>query len=927
MSKKNKWIVIPFMVVVLLVLGTVYILPRLKSAAPAEPLKAVPVDASLIIKINDIHAVFKKISAGNAIWNELKVIPYFGRIDKQLRFLDSLYRNVPEIREVMQTSPSFISAHVSGKDRISFMHVLHLNARINERKIVEIISGLIIKSGTMSTRKYEGTNIYEVSFLHETAAGNFSFAVSHDILMISSSTILLENSIRQIVSDETVDLSEGFSEIYAIAGKNVDANLFVNFQQFMKALSVGFKPDFKAEVRSVRNFAGWAEMDINLLTEMLLMNGFVNAPDSVESVASLFLGQSPQRITVDEMLPGNIASFLTVTMSDIDKYFSHYQQFLKDQEFLNNYRNMLQSVNNTYHINLPGDLTEIMDNELTLAFDQGDTKGQPVRTYILMRIKSRAQAEEKLQDIIRKIAIAESRSVDSYSTTYKLDNELKYKISYIPVHQFIAKIFGDLFSLPDKHYFVILDNYLIFSSSVESLKLLIHDQVLNKTMQNDLAYKEFKNSLSPRSNLFFYCNLRKSIDAFSPYLIDAVSKTWDEYLPAFNGIQTSGFQLYSNNNMLYSNFLIRNINAGISKPQTVWESKIDTLADFKPVFVVNHQTNQNEVFVQDLKNNIYLINQVGRILWKLQLPEPIKSEVFQVDYFSNGKLQLLFSTRNFIYLVDRNGNFVEKYPVKLRSPATCGVSVFDYDNNRNYRLFIACEDRSVYAYTKEGNLLSGWNFSKSENFVTQPVSHFRIGDKDYIVFGDGYKTYILDRKGNTRVRVDTYFPMSARNNYYLDLPRNTSEAALVTTDTTGKVYFLGFDGKVKMMETKDKFTNNHYFDYKDLNGDGKSEFIFLEGKKLTVYNSNMSRLFACDFKSSVQSRPAYYQFSFSDRKLGVVSRQDNLIYLINNTGEFYNGFPLQGNTPFSIGNFGDSLSRFSLVVGSNDNFLYNYRVK
>jgi hypothetical protein len=927
MSRKNKWIVIPFMTIALLILGTVYFFPRLKYATPTEPLKAVPVDASLIIKINDINAVFKKISSGNAIWNELKGVPYFGRIDKQLRFLDSLYRNVPEIRQILETTPSFISAHITGKDRISLMHVLHLNARVNERKIVELISGLIIKSGTMSTRKYEGTDIYEVSLLNESDVSNFSFAVSHDILVISPSAILLENSIRQITSDETVDLSDGFGELYTIAGKNVDANLFVNLQQFTKALSVGFKSDFKAEVRSIRNFAGWAEMDINLLTEMLLMNGFVSASDSVETVASLFLGQSPQRITVDEMLPGNIASFLTVTMSDIDEYFSHYQSYLKDQELLNSYRNMLQSVNNTYHINLPGDLTEIMDNELTLAFDQGDTKGQPVRTYILMRIKSRAQAEEKLQDIIRKIASVESHSVDSYSTTYKLDNELNYKISYIPVHRFIAKIFGGLFALPDKHYFVILDNYLIFSSSVESLKLLIHNQVLNKTMQNDMAYKEFKNSMSPRSNLFFYCNLRKSIDAFSPYLADPVSKTWEDCLPAFNSIQTSGFQLYSNNNLLYGNFLIKNIHADINKPLTVWESKIDTLADFKPVFVVNHQTNQNEVFVQDLKNNIYLINQVGRILWKIQLPEPINSEVFQVDYFANGKLQLLFSTRNFLYLVDRNGNFVEKYPVKLRYPATCGVSVFDYDNNRNYRLFIACEDRNVYAYTQEGNLLSGWDFDKSENQVTQPVNHFRIGDKDYIVFGDGYKTYILDRKGSTRVRVDAYFPRSARNNYYLDLPRNGSGAALVTTDTTGKVYFVGFDGKVKTLETKDKFTNNHFFDYKDVNGDGKYEFIYLEDKTLTVYNSNMSRLFTCDFKSSVQSRPAYYQFSQSDRKLGVVSRRDNLIYLINDSGEFYDGFPLQGNTPFSIGNFGDSLSRYSLVVGSNDNFLYNYRVK
>ncbi len=221
-----------------------------------------------------------------------------------------------------------------------------------------------------------------------------------------------------------------------------------------------------------------------------------------------------------------------------------------------------------------------------------------------------------------------------------------------------------------------------------------------------------------------------------------------------------GFQMYSNNKMLYSNFLLKYLPINNQETQTVWESKLDTLAACKPVFVVNQQTKQNVVFVQDMKHNIYLINQVGRILWKLPLPELINSEIYQVDYFRNGKKQLLFSTRNNLYLIDRMGNFVDRYPIKLRSPATCGVSVFDYDNTRDYRLFIACEDKKIYAYTKEGTLVKGWSFGQSESEVTQPVNHFRIGDKDFLVFGDRFRTYILDRKGNTRVNTDVFFPRS-----------------------------------------------------------------------------------------------------------------------------------------------------------------------
>jgi hypothetical protein len=253
------------------------------------------------------------------------------------------------------------------------------------------------------------------------------------------------------------------------------------------------------------------------------------------------------------------------------------------------------------------------------------------------------------------------------------------------------------------------------------------------------------------------------------------------------------------------------------------------------------------------------------------------------------------------------------------------LSVFDYDGNRDYRLFIACEDKRVYAYSREGSLLDGWEFGQSESEVTQPVNHFKIGDKDFLVFGDRFKTYILDRKGNTRVEADTYFHRSANNNYQLNVSADALGPSFVATDTAGKVYFIGFNGIVKTVELG-KFSNRHFFDFKDLDGDRKPEFIFLEDEKLIVFSNNQSKLFSFKFGESIVSKPLIYQFSGTDRKIGIVSRNENLIYLINNNGELYEGFPLQGNTPFSIGDFGDSLSRFNLIVGSGDNFLYNYRV-
>ena len=287
---------------------------------------------------------------------------------------------------------------------------------------------------------------------------------------------------------------------------------------------------------------------------------------------------------------------------------------------------------------------------------------------------------------------------------------------------------------------------------------------------------------------------------------------------------------------------------------------------------------------------------------------------------------MLFSTENYIHLIDRNGNYVENYPVRLRSKSTAGIALFDYDKNRNYRFFIPCEDKKVYAYSKEGTLLSGWGFPGSDHIVRQTISHFRVQDKDFIVFADANKTYILDRKGNERVIVKTTFSKSANNHFYLHNTNNAATSYLLTTNTDGKLAKIYFDGNIELLDLGD-FSTGHYFDYKDINSNGKGDYIFLDNNKLNVFDNNGKTIFEKKIESNISSRPVYYHFSHTNRKIGLVSKTEEKIYLINNNGEIYKNFPLEGKTLFSIGYFDLTSSRFNLIVGGRNNFLYNYAVE
>ena len=148
----------------------------------------------------------------------------------------------------------------------------------------------------------------------------------------------------------------------------------------------------------------------------------------------------------------------------------------------------------------------------------------------------------------------------------------------------------------------------------------------------------------------------------------------------------------------------------------------------------------------------------------------------------------------------------------------------------------------------------------------------------------------------------------------------------ISTDTAGKVTAIYQDGTVSILYEK-KVTSSHFFRMRDMNSDGVPEFIYADEDELDVIQQNGDRLFSFKVREKISHMPDFYKFSASDVKIGITDQSRNRIYLVNPDGSVYDGFPLEGSTRFSIGYFAGSDSRFNLIVGSANNFLYNYSIE
>ncbi len=892
----------------------------------ADVIQAVPTDAALIFNANDLSGFIRDELSRNKIWHELGMVNGIGAFQLTLGKLDSMLRMDEELEKLYKGSDISLSLHRSGKNRFEFILYYPLDNTGTEKQILKFIQDKVQSNATLTSRKYDEVRIYDVSFAGKNRKDDFSFVFSRGLLILSPSSILLEASVRQLNQSQSVADEAGFKEVAETAGRNVEGNLYLDYKTIPGFVSHLFNDRYTEKVSDFVHFAGWSEMDVNIRHDALLLNGFTYSSPVSDDFLNIILKHQPQRLDIEAIIPKNISAFLALGLDDFPGYKKDYIEHLEIHGHGRAYLRELRSLMERYEMDLDKLLLPVFDRQVALVLTDIRNIGWDENAYVVCNTKSQSLAVEKLKELLTIVCEKDGISLSSLIVQQQVMSDVQFTFYQLPVPYLPMKLFGKMFEGINSKYCTFFDNYLIFGNSIQSLSKYIHANQIGNNLNNDLEYHQFSEYLASRSNFYFYLNFPGSTRLMERYLRpDLLKKILVEKDHLFK-FQAFAYQITSENELAYNNIIIKYTPDMRDEAQTVWESRLESRVITKPKFVVNHYTGDMEILVQDDRHNVYLLNNSGRVLWKQKIDGQILSDIYQIDYYKNGKLQFLFNTGEQLHLLDRNGNYVERYPVKLRSPATNGLALFDYEKSRDYRIFLAAEDKGVYLYDKEGSIVKGWNFGKTEGRVEHPLRHFRIGNKDYLVFADHFTCYILNRRGETRVSVKKHFPVSKNARFILESNTTGIKPRLAVTDSSGRVQFIYFDGSVETVEI-DQFSGDHFFEYSDLDGDGRKEFIFADKGELKVYKHDGSKGFSYDVRAEISYAPVVYQFAHANKKIGLVSSENNKLYLINNDGSLYNGFPLPGSTPFSIGVISRSASKFNLIVGSGDNFLYNYSVQ
>lgn len=886
----------------------------------SDAINAIPSNAAIIFESKQTKNTWKKLSQANVMWEALLGSETFAKLNIQTHYIDSLLKSNAAIAQLLDNHSLFISAHISGATTFDFLYVYSLPNRSYQSSVEGFIK-TINNSTEPFFREYSGVDIGTV---HPYNRDSLSYAFLNGILIMSSKPTLVEDGIRQMKSGVSLAMDKNFSKVLNTTGKNVDANVYLNYKNFPNILNRFISPVFKKEINSLADFADCSGWDATIKPNALMLNGFTQANDSSTNFLNLFKDQKPQEIELTKVIPSKTALMLWFGIENVKIFHRNYKKYLKSlsQGRAQAYAQYIESLDEKYDINIEKSMLEWIDSEMALVVTESPSNDFVNNSYAVIHSSNIDDAMSALNALADSIAKKNGRSETMDRS--KVNSYRNRPITHLNLPKLLPQLFGWQFNKITNNYYTSIEDYIIFANSKEALQNFIDDFENNKILGNNKNYKFFFENLSIESNVYLYSSIARSANIYSAFVTEELGNDIENKLDLFHKFEAVGIQFSATNKLFYSTAYLKYNPKYKQESGTMWESQLDSTVSSKPYIVINHNDKLKEIVIQDDANKLYLISNTGKVIWTKQLPEKIMSDIVQVDAFKNSKLQLLFNTHNEICMLDRNGNYMKGFPVKLESPATNAISVVDYEKNRDYRIFVACENKKIRCFKSNGEENKAFKFNKINNKIYVPLQYVKVENKDVLcAIDEKGKIYLLNRQGEIYGNIKENLAEGIRN-FYIEQGKDFSKSSIIAADASGNIIKVSFTGKKESIKIDD-FESAPFFDYKDINNDTIKEYIFQSNNELKVFSKDKVLLFTHEFNETISQGPLFFRFPDGTGKIGVLSEKTNELYLFNDNGSLYKGFPLEGKTPFSIGDMNNN-GIYNIITGS-DNIVYLYQLE
>lgn len=691
-----------------------------------------------------------------------------------------------------------------------------------------------------SAYSFDGHQIFSVENWRDTPS--FAFTFYKNLFIASFQTPLVEEALQTLKSESN---ALAFKEIKTLSS---DIHIYVRHKSASELLPVLFTRDFIAPSTAFLNVAEISHLEANFFEDHIAINGYASIPKDSSKLLNRLSRCLPVEKTIHEILPNNTAYYNFIGAND-----DFYRTNDIELSYLYNW------VDQQYaYFSLE-------------TFDEDFLK----RSGLIVKTKDIALTAKNFEALLGNFEV-----IDSFQN---------HALISFGNPELLQKAFSSSFIKLKNPLFAMVDDYVIFADDEFVLKSCIQKYNEGNTLHRNIEYTEYESEIPNKTNYFVYCN---------PAL-------WSKPLQKIFKIGAIDLSSLGRFSFYYSNleksfFVAARIQYGensLNKSKLLWETSLDTMASYQAQKVLNHENNTPEILTQDAANTIYLINASGEIIFQRKIEGQIMSKIYQIDFYKNRKLQYVFNTQDKIYVIDRLGNDVADFPLNLPAKATNGMTVVNYDNQKIYRYFIACNNDKVYGYEHTGKPLTGWSPVAQAGNISTPIEHIVIDNKDYLNFvTNSGAFYALDRRGDKR------FAPVALNHHFSQSFKLVNKKFV--NGANGKVFSVSTDGTHTAIQILD--STYQYFSPVFLEDDLYYSWANSEGVR--VVKTQIEQLMSYGVDGIV----AVDILKVGNEKYWAVYTKD-LVYLLDRRGALHEDFPKKTNAKILLAKLYDSKKEILLL--------------
>ncbi len=559
------------------------------------------------------------------------------------------------------------------------------------------------------------------------------------LVIMSESENLLKSAVRHLEKSISIMDATGFAEASAsVSGSDV---MFFQNSHAKTLMSGMFSKKYASYHPFVTGMAQWTAADLSKADEsgtyMTMYPIFGNDPSEYMTVLA---ESSAGTSKISQILPSYTISALTLPMKDTEPYSTAYQSYMDSKQSLQSFRKRQRDLGTRAGVS-PEDFFRRLDvKEVAKA---SFMTGANVEEVILMRIGN--------EDPLIFVG-TDNKSFKNYVPA----------IHSWPYAGFASSVFGKYFELKDEKCFTYVDGWII-SGSINAVEEYTAGRALSYTLEEYMADAGQKDMMAvPDVSMAVYYSFTEYPEGH-PMVF---SKAFREIMQPFHSdTDYCPFVMTvtrGKDGLKMDSALPRLTMLKTKAPEFVRDTTVTVPEG--PFKVKNSGTGKMNVFYQNAHGSLCLQEEDGKGLWGIPFDGKLTGRAYNVDYYANGKLQIIFGSGTKIYIIDRLGRFVNGFPIDLHKEILLGPDVYDFNDKRAYNIMVLHKDNTIDMYNLKGSKPASWKSITAPETIKSLPERIKVGGKTFWVVRTAIQTLIYPFsggsalttfKGNEMIRPDS----------------------------------------------------------------------------------------------------------------------------------------------------------------------------